>query len=189
MNSWDERWSHGEHSGSEPSPVLTDAVRDLSPGKALDLGSGAGRNALHLARNGWKVVAADSSTTAIRIAGMRAIELGVELDARVIDLEGSDLPFEPGEFDLILMFYYMQRELFPRIHEWLKPGGTFVAAIHTVDERPGIHHMNPRYLLEPGELRRAFEDFEILSWREGDPRDEMHRRMTAEIVARKPLDR
>lgn len=186
MSSWDERWSHGEHSGSLPSPILVEALRDVPPGRALDLGAGAGRNALYLAQEGWDVTALDNSATAVSVATMRAREMQVALDARVADLTTDQVALEPGEFDLVLMFFYMQRDLFPRIRGWLRPGGLFIAAIHTVDDRPGIHPMNPSFLLEPGELEGAFSGFEILSSREGDPRDGLHRRRTAELVARKP---
>ena len=186
MSSWDERWSHGEHSGSEPSPILVEALEGIAPGRALDLGAGAGRNALYLAQEGWSVTAIDSSKRAVELASMRARQMGVRLESLAIDLEGDTVPVEDASFDLVLMFFYMQRDLFPRIKKWLKPGGLFVAAIHTVDDRPGIHAMNAAHLLDRGELAEAFSDFEIVSSREGDPRDGMHRRMTAELVARKP---
>ena len=185
MRDWDERWSHGEHSGSEPSPVLVEAVRGLPPGRALDLASGAGRNALYLADEEWEVTAVDSSETAIRIAKMRAIEMSVPLDASVLDLTKEPLPFDDASFELVLMFFYMQRSLFPQIVRWLRPGGVFVAAVHIEDDRDGIHPMNPDYLLAPGELRELLDDLEILAYREGDPRDEQHRRRTAEVVARR----
>lgn len=185
MSDWDERWSHGEHSGSEPSPVLVEAVRDLDPGRALDLASGAGRNALYLADNGWNVTAVDASEVAIRIATMRAREMGVTLDAQVVNLERDELPFEAESFDLIANFFYLQRSLFPQIQGWLRRGGIFVAAIHMEDDREGIHPMKPDYLLAPGELKKEFAGLEILSYREGDPRDDLHRRLTAEIIARR----
>lgn len=185
MHEWEERWSHGEHSGSEPSPVLVEAISDVDPGRALDLASGAGRNALFLAELGWNVTGVDASEAAIRIANMRAGEMGVSLDARKLDLEKDDLPFQPESFDLIAMFFYLQRSLFPLIPGWLRRGGLFVAAIHMHDERDGIHPMNADYLLQPDELKTAFAGFEIVSYREGDPRDDQHRRLTAEIIARR----
>jgi SAM-dependent methyltransferase len=55
----------------------------ISPGRALDVGCGPGRNALFLARNGFQVDAVDISATAIRWATERA--------------EGLDVRFRHGD--------------------------------------------------------------------------------------------
>ncbi|MFE6052177.1 class I SAM-dependent methyltransferase [Kitasatospora sp. NPDC056446] len=49
----------------------------LSPGRALDLGCGPGRNAVHLASHGFDVDAVDLSSTAVDWAEERAREAGV----------------------------------------------------------------------------------------------------------------
>ncbi|KUO16284.1 class I SAM-dependent methyltransferase [Streptomyces dysideae] len=54
----------------------------LTGGRALDLGCGPGRNALHLAARGFEVDAVDLSPTAIDWARERAREAGVEDAAR-----------------------------------------------------------------------------------------------------------
>ncbi|MFD2690442.1 class I SAM-dependent methyltransferase [Streptomyces phyllanthi] len=51
-------------------------------GRALDLGCGPGRNALHLASRGWEVDAIDLSPTAIAWAEERAREAGVACGLR-----------------------------------------------------------------------------------------------------------
>ncbi|MBT2525391.1 methyltransferase domain-containing protein [Streptomyces sp. ISL-99] len=50
----------------------------ITPGRALDLGCGPGRNALHLASLGWEVDAVDLSPQAIAWAEERAREAGAE---------------------------------------------------------------------------------------------------------------
>ena len=54
--------------------------------------------------------------------------------------------------------------------------GQFVAAIH-------VGH--GRFLLEPGELKRLFSDWNILHYREGESPDSAHRHPTAELIARR----
>jgi 2-polyprenyl-3-methyl-5-hydroxy-6-metoxy-1,4-benzoquinol methylase len=44
-----------------PSGFLGPEVDELTPGRALDLGSGEGRNALWLAERGWRVTGVDFS--------------------------------------------------------------------------------------------------------------------------------
>src|SRR5438067_11196563 len=99
----------------------------MPPGRALDLACGAGRNALYLATLGWQVTAVDSSAVAISILRERAAGLapGFSVDARVADLEAGGFTIAPASFDLILDFFYLQRDLFPHIREGLPPGGVF----------------------------------------------------------------
>ncbi|MGW5363847.1 class I SAM-dependent methyltransferase [Actinopolymorpha pittospori] len=79
----------------------------ITPGRALDLGCGPGRNALHLAATGFEVDAVDLSPSAIRWAEDRAREAGVDVgfhcgDAFTLadtDLRGPyDLVFDSGCF-------------------------------------------------------------------------------------------
>jgi len=152
MPDWDERYRHGEHFTREPTPLLQIAIQDLKPGRALDLACGVGRHAIFLAQHGWKVTAVDSSRVAIEILQQRAQEAGVTIDARVANLELGDFHIDSAAYDLVCVFYYLQRNLFPAIRASVKSGGTVVAAIHLndgkTDDKPG----NPARLLEPGEL-------------------------------------
>ena len=164
------------------------AAGNLRAGRALDLACGAGRNALYLAEHGWHVTAVDGSRVAIEILRDRARERGLIVDARVADLELGGFKIEQDAYDLVCVFYYLQRDIFAAIREGIKEGGTCAAAIHMVDESPDVKPMNPNFLLQHGELREVFLDWEILHYHETaacdkDPGE--HRRRTAEIVARK----
>ena len=74
----------------------------VRPGRALDLGCGPGRNAIHLARDGFTVDAVDLSATAIKWAEERAGGLDVRFrcgDAFALDLDGPyDLVYDSGCF-------------------------------------------------------------------------------------------
>lgn len=76
----------------------------LTPDRALDLGCGPGRNALHLAAAGFTVDAVDLSATAIAWARERANEAGADIrfhhgDAFALDLAGPyDLVYDSGCF-------------------------------------------------------------------------------------------
>jgi hypothetical protein len=112
----------------------------------------------------------------------------LSLDARVADLERGGFDIEEGAYDLVCDFYYLQRDLFPRMQAGLKVGGLLVAAIHMVDESPRAKPMNPDFLLRPGELREAFAGLEVLHYRETAGHDEdagEHTRRSAELIARK----
>jgi tellurite methyltransferase len=180
MTKWDERYRSGYGVDGTAEPVLRNAVAHLPVGKALDLASGLGRNALYLASLGWKVTALDSSQVAVDA-------LRDAVDAHCVDLESPDFRIEPNAYDLICDCHYLQRNLFPQIRNGVKAGGLFVGVISMVDEDPTVRPMNPDYLCQPGELLGIFPDWEILHSSEGKPKGDAGRRRVAELVARKPL--
>jgi SAM-dependent methyltransferase len=71
----------------------------LAPGRALDLGCGAGRNAIWLARHGFDVDAVDLSPAAVAWATERAREAGVDVRLRCGDAFSVTLP--SGGYDLV----------------------------------------------------------------------------------------
>lgn len=78
----------------------------LRPGRALDLGCGPGRNALHLASRGFEVTAVDLSASALRWAADRAREAGVAegvtfLCGDAFALLSGPGPVPGGPYDLI----------------------------------------------------------------------------------------
>lgn len=186
MADWDDRYSRGERVIKEPMPLLVRAAEGLKPGRALDLACGAGRHAIFLAERGWRVTAVDASRVGVEMAKAEGRSRGVEVDWRVEDLEGATFGIEAGGYDLICVFYYLQRSLFPQIRAGLRRGGHVIAAIHMADESPDVKPMNPAFLLQPGELRAEFRGWKILHDYEGASTEEGHRRRTAEIVAEKP---
>jgi len=174
---WDERYAQAEEIDFTPAPLLVEAAELLPPGRALDLASGPGRNAVYLAGLGWSVVAVDSSPAAIRILRDRAAALRLNLETHVADLEAGSFHIEPGEYDLISDFFYLQRDLFSQIKEGVRPGGVVVAEIHLRDAQPH------RFVLEPGELWAEFHGWKIHSYSEGWQAGP--KRPSARIVARR----
>jgi SAM-dependent methyltransferase len=185
MADWDARYSRGEHIISEPLPLLVRMAEGLRPGRALELACGPGRHALFLAERGWQVTAVDASRVAIELLEKSARERDLHVEARVADLERGEFTIEPEAYDLVGVFYYLQRDLFPQIRDGVREGALVVAAIHMVDESPEAHPMNEDYLLQPGELRAQFGGWQILHDYEGPSTEGGHKRRTAEIVARK----
>lgn len=185
MADWDERYTRGEHIITEPMPLMVRIIETLAPGRALDLACGTGRHAIFLAERGWRVTAVDGSRVGIELLKKNAREHGVEVDARVADLEQNGFEIESEAYDLIGVFYYLQRDLFAQIRAGVAAGGVVIAAIHMVDDAPDAHPVNEDYLLQPGELRAEFRGWQIIHDYEGPSTEGGHRRRTAEIVARK----
>lgn len=173
---WEQRYRTQSAIGP-PAPLIEKIAGVLTPGRALDLACGSGRNALWLAEQGWQVTAVDWSPAAIaQIAARNA-----NVDARVADLEKQEYAIQPDAWDLIVMYCYLQRDLFEQAKRGVKPGGVIIAVVHI----PGPGELLTPFRLNPGELREYFQDFEILHSYEGPPRDPEHARWVAEIAARR----
>jgi SAM-dependent methyltransferase len=77
---WDDRYATAEYVWkSDPNRLLVEQVAGLTPGRALDLACGEGRNAVWLAEQGWEVTAVDFSRVALdkgrRLASERRVDV------------------------------------------------------------------------------------------------------------------
>jgi tellurite methyltransferase len=186
IRGWEARYKARERPSEDfaapPTPLLVELLECAAPGTALDLACGTGRNSLWLAEHGWRVTAVDGAPTSVDVLRGHASELGLELDARVADLENSEYSIESSTWDLIVISYYLQRSLFEPAKRGVVPGGIVLAIVHITEpgEAPTEHW------LRPGELASYFQGWEILHHHEGTPNDRAHRRSVAEIVARRP---
>lgn len=127
--------------GSSPTLWLDDYLRPGEVGRVLDLGSGQGRNSLHLARRGFDVTAVDSSRAAIQELRRQALREGLEIEAVCEDIR--DLSVDAGRYDAVVcvtVLCHLAAESIPaimqRICRGLRPGGLVLAEEFT-DEDPG----------------------------------------------------
>lgn len=180
---WEERYASPRRRPRRgPSAWLVTYADRLPTGRALDVATGEGRNALFLARRGFEVTGVDRSPTALRTARARAREEGLELELHLADLEACKLP--AGPFDVVVVMRYLQRSLFEPLGRALAPGGVLLYESFTRDYLK-YGPRNPEHLLRPGELREAFRDLEILAFRETE--DPERREARASLLARRPL--
>ena len=93
------------------------------------------------------------------------------------DLEKHEFPILEAAWDLIVLAYYLQRDLFEPIKQGVKRGQIAIAIVHVFE--PG--HEQSRFSLQPGELAKYFDGWEISHYYEGKTND--HHRAVAEIVA------
>lgn len=180
---WNARYRQERYSTfEEPRSFLTEHAAYLPDhGLALDVAMGLGGNARFLLKHGLRVVGMDISRVALQHAKSNLPQLMAVL---------TDLPnfyLAPSKFDVILNFYFLERELWPKYKRALKPGGILFFETLT-QEMQKIHpEIDPHYLLKPRELCRAFDDLEILVYREGwYESDHNHPRAVASLIARVP---
>ena len=142
--------------------------RHLLPrGQALDLASGEGRNALFLAQQGFEVHAWDRNKDSLEALAAKAASLHLPITTRLIDLEQEpSIPVET--FDLIVVFYYIQRNLIPAIIKSLRPGGIVIYETFLIDNHERFNHPRRReFCLGHNELLLLFSELRILAYREG----------------------
>ena len=162
---WDRRYRQGDYRPrAAPSPFLEAWLPRLGSGRALDVACGAGRNALRLAEAGFAVEAVDISQVAIDIASTEATGRGLDISWRVADLDSLEL--DSGGFDLITVFRYINRPLWPRLTGALAPDG-FIVIEHHLDSPLEVEGpRQPEFRLRPQELLRAFLDLRVVHYEE-----------------------
>jgi len=145
---------------------------------------GTGRNALYLASLGYEVTGIDVSGVAVGRCRSEAARRGLRVDAVQADLEAYELP--PAAYDIVIDFYYLQRELTPALAAALRPGGVLVFESFTTEQRRfGWGPQQDEFLLRPGELRSLFPALEVLTYREGVVESDRGKKAVAGLVARK----
>jgi len=131
---WNERYRTTEYVWkTEPNQFLVEEVRDLPPGRALDVACGEGRNAVWLAQQGWHVTGVDFSSVALEKARHHAKAHDIEVGWIEADLNGWEPELE--SFDLVVLAYVHQpakarRILHRRMVSALRPGGRLLIIAH-----------------------------------------------------------
>lgn len=162
-DTWDERY-HAETAAPESASLLRDYSFLLTGGKALDVAMGPGHNAVFLASHGYDVEGVDISPVAVSRARELAAKSGVPINAVEADLSNYSVPEQ--SFDLIINFYYLDRELIPQLKKGLIKNGLIFFETYTIGQRQFGKPSNPDYLLRPNELLLAFLDFFIIFYHE-----------------------
>ena len=149
---WDERYRNATGFNKEPNKLLVQVTSKLTPGVALDLAMGQGRNALYLAEEGWSVTGVDFSAEATRQAQEQADERELELEIVQQDINTFD--FGVAKYDLVTMLYATDNlDWIARSQRSLKRGGLFVYEFFQTDGEG----------LDSARLAALFRDgFEIL---------------------------
>jgi tellurite methyltransferase len=185
-SSWNKKYSEGSHSSLEPDPFMVSAYDEFlsgsAPGLALDVAGGVGRHSIWLAQRGWRIKLLDISDVGIKQAEANAKSTGT---AASISLEVRDLHVMQDlgreQYDLVVVFFFLQRDIFPAVAAALKPGGLLIYKTYTAEQKNfagGPSH--PMFLLESNELLHAFSSMRVLHYHET-----IQGKGVAELLARK----
>ena len=155
---WNQRYETTELVWTaEPNRFLVAETASLAPGTALDLGAGEGRNAVWLARQGWRVTAVDFSDVALAKATKMAAAAGVEVTTVCADV--ADYTPDPGCFDLVAVFYLhlpaaLRHGVYRRAADGVGPGGTLLVVGHDATNLTNGHGgpQDPDVLFSPDDV-------------------------------------
>lgn len=130
--------------GDVPSATLSAYLRQVGgTGNAIDLGAGAGRDTIALAKLGFDVLAVDLSHRGTERILERAAASGVQdrVQTRVADV--SDFEFAPKTYDVICATTVLDhlpadnaQRVWRRMTNGLRPGGAIYVEVHTTED-PG----------------------------------------------------
>src|SRR4051794_11524369 len=129
---WDERYRASELVWSVgPNQFVAAELSDLPPGRALDLAAGEGRNAIWLARRGWRVTAVDFSQAGLD----KGRVLAGDLDVDWVCADATTWSGDAEEYDVCLVAYLQlaaaeRRAAVHHAFAALRPGGTFLWIAH-----------------------------------------------------------
>jgi SAM-dependent methyltransferase len=181
-----DRWEEKHAASSkeaEPSAFLKYVFEQggwaLTPGLALDVATGKGRNAAFLSAKGFDVEGIDISEVALEVARRRAP------GATFVQGDLDEMELGDNRYDLVLNFNFLSRALIPKIKRALKPGGHIVFETYLIDQRTLGHPQNPNYLLLHNELLDLFRGFRVLFYREGKFTENSEAAYRASLFARK----
>ena len=182
---WEARYRAGDrpHDGP-PSSLLARWLPRLPRGRALDVATGFGRNALFLARAGYRVDAIDIAPTCLGEAARRARRRGLRVRWIEADLDHYRLP--RGRYDVVVNAFFLKRGLFPALRAAVRPGGVVVFETHLASAAAPSRVRTPAHRLRPGELARRFRGWEILEYAEGVFTEAGQCVALGRIVARRP---
>lgn len=152
-----------------PNTFLVEAMKTIpAGGKALDVGAGMGRNGIHLAKLGWGVTGIDLSAQGLAV--MQAAAKRENLKVETVKTSYLDFDFGRETWDLVAMILSWapieDPAFLARVKDSIKPGG-YIVFEHVIQREkdpfpPGVH------AVVTGALRKMFDDFDILLYKELD---------------------
>jgi tellurite methyltransferase len=172
-----------------PDPFLVRSFSEFilsefpNGGSALDVAGGAGRHAIWLAKQGWQVTIIDISETGVEQARQNAGPVASHIHFVVDDLthfNAAQMKFADA-FDVVMVFFYLERKIFAEILKALRPGGLLIYKTYTSPQaKLSRGPKNPEHLLKPCELPQLASGLQILQYIESVPE-----KAVAELVAKK----
>lgn len=176
---WDEKWTDPNVVREWSVPleevtVFAGRMKREEKRRVCDIGCGAGRHVVYLAREGFDVLGLDNSPNGLAVC--KAALAKEKLQARLELADMMRLPLEPDSIDWAIAFYTIHHgtlsemnRVFTRVYEALCPGGWFL--FNLLRDAPGIEKRGQE--IEPNTFITG-----------DDPRDGIHHYSSREELLR-----
>lgn len=168
MTNWDERFRKGSYPDDpDPSRILSGYIHEIPTGRALDVATGTGRNAVFLASEGYTVDAIDSSRVGLEIVSENAAERGVKHRVNCIQGDVDTYGFPSNLYDLVTISFFRTIHRLTDVVEALAPGGYLFVQHHlrSTDPTPS-GPSDDRFRYGANELLRASLGLTVLYYDE-----------------------
>lgn len=142
---------------SAPPSAWLQRFAPPTPGTALDVACGSGRNLSWLAGAGWQVTGVDRDTAAT--APLQSLAKIVDAD-----IENGPWPLPGQHFDLVVVCNYLWRPLFETVKACVKPGGWLIWETFADGQQTIGRPSRPEFLLQRGELLRLCSEWRIVAY-------------------------
>jgi SAM-dependent methyltransferase len=187
MVDWDERFRSGQYpQDPDPSPVLESYAPAFPDGRALDVATGTGRNAVFLAGEGYTVDALDRSREGLACTRENAQRRGLAARLNLLQADVSTVAFPVERYAVVTISFHRAVDRLADIKESLVSGGYLFVEHHlrSTDPTP-TGPDSDRYRFAANELLHSCLDLTVLYYDETTERREGGRRSaTARLLAR-----
>ncbi|MFH1412977.1 MAG: methyltransferase domain-containing protein [bacterium] len=199
MTDYNNKYSSAEcYFGKNPHSLVVDLTKHLlKNAKILDLGAGEGKNAIYLAKQGFDMVALDSSEVGIKKIKQLAQQLDLQINAEVDDV--INFLDKGGTYDAIIginVLQFLKQSDINNVIEKIKIRtnidgfNAIVSFIAPDDEKKQVAINKNRYLFNKGELKKYYDKWDVLKyvekWSEWETHGEdSHQHYIVSLLAQK----
>ncbi|MFB6168103.1 MAG: class I SAM-dependent methyltransferase [Haloferacaceae archaeon] len=182
---WNDRYRDAEFKlPTEPSRPLQEFADALPDGRAFDVATGTGRNALFLADEGYEVDAVDVSGVALTTARDREAECAPAGNVNWIQADLDTYRVPETTYGVVSVSFYRALELLPDLKEALVPGGVLCYEHHLRSPDAERGPSDGRHRLRSNDLLRAALDLTVLHYEETTRVEDGRTSAVATLVAR-----
>lgn len=172
MRDWDNLYKiEKDPFGAEPSLLIKKYVDLFPKGQSvLDLGCGSGRNALFVARQGFKVTCVDISAEAIKTLVSKAEELGINDNIKAVTQNIAEFG-DYGKYGAIICYttlHFLPDADARRVIDNIKEH-TIGKGLNIIADFAGngpLKKNNSSFWLKEGELKSLYSDWKELFYKE-----------------------
>lgn len=157
-----------------PKSALVRLVKEIEPGKAIELGIGSGTDTIHLLKSGWNVDAVDINEEG-RNRVQKAIESEQEDKFVFIKRKFEDLKLQKNQYDLVVGFDSLHfcdkeffQEFFNTISGALKTNGYFIGNLLGDKDSWKKIKNNSMVFFSREEIVNLFKEYEIVFLKENE---------------------